>query len=54
MVVDWWCPNVLWQGLLLMCGNMKRERVFLAIDNVTNENNLWKEAYEYLGVGFPT
>lgn len=31
---------------------MKLEPVFLAIDNVTNDDSSWKEAHEYLIVGF--
>jgi hypothetical protein len=31
---------------------MKREPVFLAIDNVTNDESSWKEAHAYLMVGF--
>jgi hypothetical protein len=31
---------------------MKREPVFLVIDNVTDVNSSWKEACGYLAVGF--
>ena len=35
-----------------LCHLMKRGPIFLAIDNVSNDASSWKEAHEYLTVGF--
>ncbi|KAG0561331.1 hypothetical protein KC19_9G056000 [Ceratodon purpureus] len=40
------------QGLELMRAHVHREPVFLAIDNVTGDESLLREAREYLKVGF--
>jgi hypothetical protein len=41
-----------WQGLELMRVHVHREPVFLAIDNVTGDECSWKEAQQYLMLGF--
>lgn len=41
-----------WQGLELLRKHVRREPVFLAIDNVTGDESSLREAREYLEVGF--